>query len=149
MNIELTKEQFKTLFKMTHLGEWMVNGIRTPDQYIKEYEDLTCYIFSFAKEAGLENWVELDEESGKFHPSIEFDGNAEISDFIDESNNEIFWAELSERLGDRDFLREYGKEKIKNMAKDERFLKNQNFIYKYDEEFYKNGINRLEIREDE
>ena len=149
MNIQLTKEQFKTLFKMVHLGEWMINSIRTSDKYIKEYEELNHYIFSFAKEAGLEKWVKLDEKSGKLYPSAEFDGNAEINDFKDESNNEIFWAELPDRLGERDFLREYGEDAMKKMSNNERFLKHQDFVCKYEEEFYKNGINRLKIQEDE
>ncbi|MBL7131158.1 MAG: hypothetical protein ISS45_07135 [Candidatus Omnitrophica bacterium] len=149
MNIELTKEQFKTLFKMVHLGEWMINGIRTSDEYIKEYEELNDFIFSFAKEAGLEKWVKFDETSGKFNPSLEFDENAEINNFIDESNNEIFWAELPDRLGRRDFVREYGEDAIKKMDRNERFLKHREFACRYEDEFCKNGINRLEIKEDE
>jgi hypothetical protein len=52
---------------------------------------------------------------------------------------------LADRLGTRDFIREYGEEVIEKMDQEERFIKLQEFIVKYEEEFEKNGIENLEV----
>jgi hypothetical protein len=62
MNIELSKEQYKTLLKMLYCGEWMLNSYKIKeDKIYEETSELEQHIFSFAKENGLENWVEFDK----------------------------------------------------------------------------------------
>ena len=65
----LTKDQYENLIKLVYLGNWMINGIRLHDEQIKEYEELEQYIFSFAKDAGMEKYIVYDDGSKKYFPS--------------------------------------------------------------------------------
>lgn len=150
MKIELTKEQYENLIKLVYLGNWMINAIRsgTEDEpRIEKYDELEQYIFSFAKEAGLEKYIEFDEKYNQFFPTREFEESAELEQYMEDYDDEVFWQELSDRLGIRDFTRKYSADDIKKMDQKETFLKKQEFIIKYEEEFYKYGIDRLGIKE--
>jgi len=148
MEIKLTKEQYENLLKLVYLGNWMVNAIRSGaegDEQIEKYNEIEQYIFSFAKEAGLEEYIEFDEKYNRFFPTADFEEDPEIEKYLQDYNDEIFWQELADKLGTRDFIREYGKEAIDKMDQEERFIKLQEFIIKYEEEFEENGIENLEI----
>jgi len=51
MNMEITKEQYKTLLKLMYCGEWVLNSYKTgEDKVSQETDKFEQYIFSFAKE---------------------------------------------------------------------------------------------------
>ena len=82
MKIELTKEEYKTLLIITYCGEWMLNSHKTKDDSIsKKSDDLEQKIFPFAKEAGLEKWIEFDTEMEKYLPTANMED--ELHKFID------------------------------------------------------------------
>ena len=146
MEIKFTKDQFKKLLKIVYLGNWLANAIhsgRKGDERIKEFDEIEQYIFSFAKDFGLEKYVEFDEKFQEFFPTSELE--EELQKFVDEYDNEVFWEELIFRLTRRDFIREYGKEAINKMSLEERIEKEFPFEEKYREEFSKNGIENLDI----
>ncbi len=145
MKIDLIKEQYENLIKLVYLGNWMINSVRLEDGRIKKYDDIEQYIFSFAKNFGLERYVEFDQKYNQIFPTREFEEDQELEQYEEEYDNEVFWQELSNRLGSRDFLKRYGQETIKKMEQKERFLKEQEFIIQYEEEFEKHGIDRLGI----
>jgi hypothetical protein len=145
MEIKLTKEQYESLLKLVYLGNWMINAIRLEDDRVKKYDEIEQYIFSFAKDAGLEKYIEFDKEYNKFFPTREFEEDPELERYREEYEDEVFWDELADRLGARDFIREYGMEAIEKMDPEERFIKEQEFIIKYEEEFEKNGLANLEL----
>jgi hypothetical protein len=148
MEIKLTKEQYENLLKLVYLGNWMVNAIRSGaegDEQIEKYNEIEQYIFSFAKDVGLEKYVEFNEKYNQFFPTIELEEDPEVEKYRQDYNEETFWQELADRLGARDFIREYGKEAIEKMDQEERFIKLQEFIIKYEEEFEENGMANLEI----
>ncbi len=148
-NIELTKEQFLVLMKAVYLGNWMANASRTggkDDPHIKEYEEILDYIFSLASRFGLEKYVDHEEKDGdRYFPTNEFEEKTNVHKLHEDYDEETFWDELPERLGDRDFYRMYSKDDWKKMTQDERFLKLQECIIKWEEEIDNNGIERLEI----
>jgi hypothetical protein len=148
MEIKLTKEQYENLIKLVYLGNWMINAIRSGaegDEQIEKYNEIEQYIFYFAKDVGLEKYIEFDKKYNKFFPTAEFEENPEIEQYRQDYDEEIFWQELADRLGSRDFIRKYGEEAIEKMDPEERFLKEQEFIIQYEEEFEKNGIENLEL----
>ena len=63
MQIELTKEQYRKLVELIHLGDWLANSCRTGKQIIKEYKTIKQYIYSFAKDFGMEKWIEYDQNA--------------------------------------------------------------------------------------
>jgi hypothetical protein len=60
VQINLTKEQYKTLVEMTYLGRWMINAIRV--KTIKKYDDVEQLVFSFAKQGELEDCIGYDDK---------------------------------------------------------------------------------------
>ncbi len=143
MKIELTKEQCENLIKLVYLGNWMINAIRLEDERIKKFDEIEQYIFSFAEEANLDRYIEFDEKYNRFFPTREFEKDLELEQYKKDYDDEIFWQELADRLGTRDFIKKYGEEVIEKMDQKERFLKNQECIIKYEEEFEKNGLANL------
>jgi len=148
MEIKLTREQYENLLKLIYLGNWMINAIRSGaegDERIKKYDEIEQYIFSFAKEAGLEKYIKFDKECNEFFPTWKFEFETDIEQYRQEHDNEIFWDELTYRLARRDFIKQYGEEVIKKMDQKERLEKEQPFIEKYEKEFEENGLENLEI----
>ena len=146
MKINFTKKQYELLIKIVYLGEWMINAHRTKDTY-EEYSDLQNYINSFAKEFGLEKYIEKGiVKKNKYYTNRLFEEETGIHDFHEEYDDETFWDELIDRLVKRDFVNAYGVENIKQMEYEERFEKEDPFIEKYSEEFEKHGIERLQIK---
>lgn len=150
IEIGFTKEQFKILLKLAYLGEWMVNANRdgsAENPRKKEYEKLEDYIFSFAKEFGFGEYVDNeDADKGKFFPTRIFEEETDVHKLHEEYDEETFWDELIDRLGERDFYRHYSKNKLQKMSQKERFVNLYEFIDKWAEEIDENGIERLEIK---
>lgn len=145
MKINLTKKQYESLAKAVYLGNWMANAQRTGqdgDPHIKEYEEIADFVYSFAKDFGFPD----DFEAG-----LEFsDGEEELPEAAqlhEEYDEQSFWEELPDKLGERDFYRKYTEEERNKMTAEERFLKVQECIIKWEEELEEYGINRLEIKE--
>jgi len=60
-----------TLLKIMDCGEWVLNSYKTKeDKIYKESDELEQVIFSYAKEFKLEKWIEYDESSQKYFPTI-------------------------------------------------------------------------------
>ncbi|WP_166963944.1 hypothetical protein [Yeosuana marina] len=82
MKIELTKEEYKTLLTIVYCGEWMLNSHKIKDDSMsKRTEGLEQNLFSFAKDAGLEKWIEFDTEMEKYFPTANMED--ELHKFID------------------------------------------------------------------
>lgn len=146
MKIFFTKKQYEALMKMAYLGSWLANACKTGDDRDMEIENLEEYIFSFAKDFGMQEHVEqAEDEKGRIYPTGDFDEM--MSEYIDDYNEENFWDELVHSLSRRDFLEHYGKESIEKMEMSERFAKEQPFIDKYEDEFYDNGVQNLRLKD--
>lgn len=148
--IELTKEQFEALLKLVYLGNWLANANRdgsNENPHLEEYEKIENYIFSFAEQFGLDEYVDEEEaEKGKFYPTRLFEEETDVQKLIEEYDEETFWDELIDRLGDRDFFRHYSKDEIQKMTRDERFEKLYEFIDKWADEINEHGIERLDTK---
>jgi len=149
IKINLTKEQYWNLIRATYMADWMANAICEADMErdagIKEIRD---YIFSFAKEAGYEDYVEYDEELGKYYATFDMDDESSTRALIERYDEHSTWAELSNWLGERDFHKKYTQEEIKKMTNDDRFMKLMDCQIKWEEEFGGHGIERLKIVKD-
>jgi hypothetical protein len=144
MKINFTNRQFAKLIRLVYLGNWMVNAIRDPNEVEKDYDDLESHVLSHCKDFGMPELTE--EETGIAYPSRKLEEDKEILRFMDEYNEDNFWEELTYRLGNRDFHRHYGPAKIKVMTNwIDRAGKRDPFVEKYEDEFGKNGLDRLEI----
>lgn len=149
--IEFTKEQFLALMKAVYLGNWMANAQRTgsqEDPHKEDFEKISDYIFSLAPKFGLEKYMDHEPTDGeRYFPTRGFEENTEVNELHEEYDEEIFWDELCERLGDRDFYNTCSEEVWNKMTQEERFTKMQECIIKWENEIEENGIGRLGIVE--
>lgn len=150
-SVEFTKEQFFTLMKAVHLGNWVANAIRIgtkDDPKKEEYEKIEDYIFSLAKQFSWDKYVDDDDmDEGRFYPTRQFEEETDVQKLLEDYDDEIFWHELPDRLGERDFYKKYSRKDWGKMTRDERFLKMQECIIKWEEELEDNGIERLGVEE--
>jgi hypothetical protein len=144
MEISLTPEQYKTLLLTTYLGNWMVNSHQVETD--KTFDTLASHVYSYAESFGLAGLVELDADNGQYYPTRKLEELA--AEHRDEYDNETFWAELIERLSQRDLDAKYGQDASEKMTVEDRFTKLEEFETRYDEEFETHGIERLTIKDD-
>ncbi|OJF94646.1 hypothetical protein [Alkalibacterium sp. 20] len=100
MKINFTKKQYRSLIDLIHLGDMVVNGIRTDDT-VEEYEELREYIYSFAKQMGQEDNIKYDKEYDMHFETREYE-SGKVQEYIEDYDDEIFWTELASRLATRD-----------------------------------------------
>ncbi len=151
-HIELSKDQFLTLAKMVYLGNWVANSHNVPSPegeeggYLKEYDNLSDYIFSLAPSFGLSANLEheLEWNPSSLAPDEEY-VPTEIENLIEEYEDAIFWTEFCEQLGERDFYQMYSDEDIKVMSDEDRFVKLQECIIKYENETEERGLERFQV----
>ena len=146
IEIKLTKKEYRDLLDIVYLGDWMINAIRTDDK-LEKYDKMAQHLYSYARDAGLENLIEFNEEFNKFFPTKKFEENPELQRFMEDYDDENFWDELVYRLARHDFIKEYGENAVRKMSWEERIEKEHPFIEKYEEEFERDGIENLRIEE--
>jgi hypothetical protein len=146
VKIDFTKSQYEDLIQLVYLGVWMINSHRS-ENVIDKYEELEEYLLSFSVDFGTERFAEFDTELNRFLPAREFEESEDIERFREEYDDYTFWDELIYRLARRDLIRTYGEAGVFTMTIDELIEKEQPFIDKYEEEFGRNGIDNLEIKE--
>lgn len=144
-SIPLTKQQFKALMKAVYLGNWMANAWRTKNQK-KEYEGIESYIFSLAPKFGLDQYVDHEESDGKrYYPTGLFEAETDVDKLHEEYDEETFWDELADRLGERDFFEKHTKEEIEKMSKNKWFTKLYERIDAISRELNRHGLERLRV----
>lgn len=144
--ITLTGKQFIALLKVVYLGNWMVNAYRTEDMK-KEYEGVEDYIFSLAPQFGLEKYMDHETSDGdRYYPTSFFEETTDVRLLIEEYDEEMFWDELAESLGKRDFVKMYSRKEIEKMSREKYFDKLYEHIDNYIEEFEKFGLQRIRIQ---
>ncbi len=143
MKIECTKEEFKVLLDMVYAGNILINSMRSQEEKIEEYANMEQFFLSKAKEYGLENIAEYDEEYSEYIPTREYE-DEEFNGYIDEYETRVFWEELIMRLARRDALNYAGDvdQDITKAALKEMQLKLED---KYEEEIEANGIMNLKV----
>lgn len=141
MKINFTKKQYEDLLKLVYMGDWMTNANRTED-HTERFEELESYLFSFAKDFGLEEYADADDP-GRVYPSRLFEEEIGLRELIDEYDNETFWDELPDHLGERDFFEKFTKEEIEAMDPEKLFMERMECIINWEKEFEEHGIERL------
>lgn len=150
MKVDLTKEQYECLIKAVEAGNsvYGILGDNVSDEYKKQsvqIEMLQKYLLGHASDFGMEHMV--DTYMGELILSDGF--SKELGEAMDDYDDETFWNELEALLGQRDFDRT-------TTAKEQEEIKKNGGWYpdrihklyeKWNKEFEKNGIERLEIVE--
>lgn len=146
MKINLTKKQYWDMMRSVYIGYWVANAICEDDKEKDNgIESVRNYIFSFAKEFGLEKYAEYDNELNKYYATWDMDDEPSVRDLIERYDEHTFWDEMSHRLGKRDFFRRYTEKEIENMDEEDYFENIMRYEIEWEEEFEKNGIECLRL----
>lgn len=144
MKINFTKKQYETLLKAVYLGIWVTTASED-DPEKSAIDELGRYLFGFAKDFGLENFVDYDKENNIHYPSASFEEDEGLNELIDKYDDNAFLTKLIENLAGRDILNKYGEDAIRNMTDEEFIKKERPFLEKYEKEFAKNGLKNLTV----
>lgn len=142
VQINLTKEQYKTLVEMIYLGRWMANAIRP--KTIKKYDDMEQHVFSFTKQAGLQDCVDYDAKMKMYFTLRQFEETV-VLPLKEDYDDYTFWDELIHRLAWRDLERKHGPKAQEGTATDEQMREKDALVRKYEDEVVENGLDNLEI----
>src|SRR5690554_4858410 len=112
VEMKFTEAQYRRLLDIVYAGIMVINGDRFPLEQLQEYEEVEQYIYSKAKEFGLEDLVRYDEENNRFYTTKDFD-RSEIGELINQYHDTIFWSALALNLAKRDALVLLEKKEIK------------------------------------
>jgi len=105
MKINFTKSEYQILLDVIYMADWVLHAHDTEDRSdTKEYSDLFQKLMSYAKDMGCEDLVGFDEQQKNYAESFIFEEESPALDYIDEFENDSFWAELISRLAQRDAL---------------------------------------------
>ncbi|OGS18189.1 MAG: hypothetical protein A3J83_04160 [Elusimicrobia bacterium RIFOXYA2_FULL_40_6] len=146
MKIELTKKQYKELLVLVSLGSYIRGAYA--DKHDEKYDDseMSAYLLKYAKDFNLEKLAENFQ--GTLIETDEF--GDEIDKIMEEYDEDEFWHRLITLLGQRDFYIEADKKELAEIKKD-KFgwlpKRIQDYYAKYEKEFEKHGVERLEIKE--
>jgi hypothetical protein len=143
MEINLTKEQFRTLIKLLYLGEWAANGHRLRDEYLKEYEDVEQHILKIAEKEGFSELAEFIEDLDGVFPTSDLE--EEMQALIEEHEVAVLWETLPLWLAKRDLSREFGLKALKTMDEEKYAIRMFRLAETYEREFEVHGLERLEI----
>lgn len=142
MKIDLTREQYVALLKAVYLGNWVANAHRCGhdhDPNLPEYDAIAEYLCSLAPQFGLSKDIEHELECGDT-------GHAgELVRLREEYDEEVFWSELCDRLGKRDFERRFTPYEQQQMGEDERLERLDACVGALEEETELHGLERLEF----
>ncbi|MEK7648717.1 MAG: hypothetical protein AAB400_02230 [Patescibacteria group bacterium] len=147
ITVTLTSGQLEDLVRCMYLAQWMINGIHTEDEKNNRYEQLEQYVYALAKREGVGDIIEFLEDQKKFALKDEFVETNDVEQYRRKYDDEIFWSELIQRLTVRDVVNQWGLESLSSVGTREEVERRQPFLRKYIEEFEKNGVQNLVIKE--
>ena len=148
MDLHLNKKQITLLVKLVYLGNWIINAFRTgpaEEESDDGFEQVTQYIFEIAGHAGISEYIEYDEQAGRFFPTFTLEDESDVAEYKRQYDEETFWHELMHRLADRDFACAYSEKEIKAMSDKELMEKQKPFIEQWSRELEKFGVDRFEV----
>lgn len=148
MKINFTKKQYAELIDALEIADCIFGTMADfiDEKYkerTKKLTDLKTYLFGFANEFDFEDRIERDGDIIYFKEE-EFD---RIMDILIKYEEYIFWHELAVKMSHKLFWEKYGKEKIKKMSQDERYLKAGEIEDELFENFCEKGLDLLSLKE--
>jgi len=145
-SLELTAKQFLNLMKAVYLGNWVANAFRV-GKMRRDYESTEDLIFSYAPLFGYPNYMDHESKDGnRYYPTSYFEAETGVHEVHQDYDEETFWDELTTRMAERDFSREYSPKEIKAISLDERLEKLWELEEKWGKVFEKDGIEKLELK---
>lgn len=88
MKIELSEAQYRTLTKLTFLGNWIANSTKINEEHNHEMEELEQLIYSYSNEFEMNDLIEFDDKFKEYFPTRKFE--EQLENFIDDYDKFVF-----------------------------------------------------------
>jgi len=146
MKIEISKGEYKILLHVLEMADWILTSHKSKDEKRhKPYRKFEQKIFSLADVMGYGSLIEYFKDHHEYMPTRKYEDTSSAMEFIEEFENESFWDELIDRLGERDAIREVGMAGFKALKPIDRIMKVDDHKENYIDEFEKYGLDRITI----
>ena len=149
MQINFTKEEYRSLLDMLHIADWVIHAHKKDIESGElEYQTVHMKLLSYYKEMESTDIVKYSEEDQEYFPSPAYEEKM-LTDFIFPYDNNVFWVELIDRLSTRDLIQEIGPDEYDALNPDERADKVLQCVEEYENEFEEHGLQNIEVVRDE
>lgn len=148
MNITLTKKEYRQLVEMLYVADWIMTAHHVTEKDRKPtrlYSLLRKKLLSYSIGLGIDDLIIYDKEADDYFETLEHEEDMHEK-FIDDYEERTFWESLSDRLAERDLVTSIGEKEFFAMDPFEKMKKLTELEEKYENEFEKNGIVRLELK---
>ena len=146
MKILFTKSEYRTLFDMIYIAEWVLTAFERPTEpELQPYAHLAQKIYSHAKEMGWESLVDASAKDNEYVPAESYEKKSGVQEMIDAYDEEIFWDELAERLAERDVYNTLTEEQRARLSNEAYAKLAAPIVERYNRELAAHGIQRLKI----
>lgn len=147
MNVSLTQREYRLLLDLLLVSDWVIHGHRREEPAEAEpYRMVIQKFLSLAKDFGMEDCVEIDEEYNQYRPTEKLEEETHAWGLLDDYDDLVFWEELIVRLAERDVAAMPGKGDVANMSPEDYDRLAGPLEEKYAGEFYDHGLDRLTLR---
>lgn len=138
MNINMTKNEFRTLLEMLYISDWVLNTFTNSLKEVnKDHKKLQEKLLLLHKEIKAEDLLNEFE-------STEFDEYMH-ENHIEKYNQNVFWEMLIDQLSYRDLANEIGLEAFNQLDPIEKIERLEEFRESYSKEFERNQLNHVKI----
>lgn len=148
MKILFTKSEYRTLFDMIYMAEWMLTAYEEePDPAKGRYQHLAQKIYSHAKEMGWDSLVDVSTADNEYVPNNDYELKSGVHELIEQYDADSFWDQLVDRLTDRDVEARAGAARQQSLSNNAYSAIAAPIADSYEREFAAHGIDRLIVRE--
>lgn len=146
MKILFTKSEYRTLFDMIYMAEWMLTAFDDQDDDAKEkYRHLAQKIYSHAKEMGWESLIDGSTAQNEYVPTRDYEDKSGVHDLIEQYDADSFWDQLIERFTEREVYAKAGAAPEATLSRDAYAALSGPIADRYEREFSDHGIDRLVV----
>ncbi len=146
MKINFTNKEYAVLIEMLDIASWVISAHKnTVGPREKPYDDLRKKLYALAPDFGCEDKITYSKEDDDYYETRDFE-EAAHREFIEEYDNETFWAQLIDRLVMRDTSNEVGEEAFMNSDMENHFPILERYEEIWSKEFEQHSLDNLVIK---
>ena len=144
MKINFTKSEYRILLDVICMANWILHAHDTEDRSdTQEYSDLFQKLMSYAKDMGCEGLVDFNEQQKNYAESFIFEEESRALEYIEEFEDDSFWAAIISRLAQRDALIELKANNPYDVESEDLFAAISTAEEKWSKEFEAFGLSRI------
>ena len=141
MKIDLTRRDYQSLLTVIEIADWILHAYSGDEQpESAPIRALEQKVLALADDFGCGELVEYDAVEQRYLLTREYDEVSDATQFIEAFENDNFWEQLTDRLVERDLIRQLGEKAVKRLDFDQLAEKSEPYQRLYAEEFLTHGV---------